>query len=138
MGFPMSRRVAGAAVAAAIGLMGLAACSPAPLSAPTPAAKATFQTQGAGFGLDSVLLPFGPPVPFVGLGVGASWAGIFRGFGFERAINPLPLPVPFAGLGFASDLYGFTNGFGWDVGIPYPVAPVPFAGLGRGSLLFDP
>lgn len=141
MGFPMRRRVAGAAVAASFGLMSLAACTADPVSAPAPVSEqATFRTQGlaTGFGIDSLLLPFGAPVPFVGLGVGGSWAGVFRGFGFERAILPAPLPVPFAGLGIASDLFGGPHGFGWDVGIPYPVGPLPFAGLGRGSLLFDP
>lgn len=144
MGIPCSRQIAPAILTAAIGLSSLAGCQAGTVNQPMPETAshqtASFQTQGlaTGFGIDSMLCAFGAPLPFAGLGIGASWAGVFRGFGFERAIVPVPTPVPFAGLGLASDLYGGPHGFGWDVGLPYPVAPLPFAGLGRGSLLYDP
>lgn len=143
MGISQCRLIAPAILTAAIGLSSLAGCQASTVTQPVPETShqtAAFQTQGmaSGFGIDSWAVPFALPLPFAGLGIGASWAGIFRGFGFERAIVPAPLPLPFAGIGLASDLYGGPHGFGWDVGLPYPIAPLPFAGLGRGSLLFDP
>jgi hypothetical protein len=143
MGIPYSRQIAPAILTAAIGLSSLAGCQAGTVSQPLPETashQTAFQTQGiaTGLGIDSWVGSLGMPLPFLGLGIGGSWAGTFRGFGFERAILPVPTPVPFAGLGLASDLYMGPHGFGWDVGLPYPIAPVPFAGLGRGSLLFDP
>ena len=143
MGIPKCRPIAPAILMAAIGLTSLAGCQAGTVTQPVPETNrqaAAFQTQGlaTGFGIDSWVASFATPLPFAGLGIGASWTGVFRGFGYERAILPAPVPVPFAGIGIASDLYGGPHGFGWDVGLPYPVAPAPFAGLGRGSLLFDP
>jgi hypothetical protein len=144
MGIPYGRPIAPAILSAAIGLSSLAGCQAGTVNQPLPESigqqTTTFKTQGitSGLGIDSWITPFAAPLPFAGLGIGGSWAGVFRGFGFERAIVPVAAPVPFAGLGLASDLYMGPHGFGWDVGLPYDIAPVPFAGLGRGSLLFDP